>query len=131
NALILVLAVTLLAAGLMRLAESGRARLTEGQATAQLALYTEAIEALVPVLLEAEWEEGGIDDLSEFWATRGYEVPIDRGRVAAGLTDQQGLMNINALSFPGDVQRAEFARLFARLGLPAATLDAIDAFLSG
>jgi len=69
-----------------------------------------------------------IDTLTEPWAFPLPATPLENGSVEGRIIDAQGLLNVNNLaSADADVttERARFERLFARLGLPAASLDAI------
>jgi general secretion pathway protein K len=69
-----------------------------------------------------------IDDLGEPWALPLPSTPIEDGSIEGRIIDAQGLLNVNNLASKGatgGMERARFERLFARLGLPAATLDAI------
>jgi general secretion pathway protein K len=69
-----------------------------------------------------------IDTLTEPWALPLPATPLENGSVEGRIIDAQGLLNVNNLvSTDVDVaaERARFERLFARLGLPAAALDAI------
>jgi general secretion pathway protein K len=69
-----------------------------------------------------------IDFLGEPWALPLPSTPIEDGSIEGRIVDAQGLLNVNNLASKGatgGTERARFERLFARLGLPAATLDAI------
>jgi general secretion pathway protein K len=68
-----------------------------------------------------------IDFLGEPWALPLPSTPIEDGSIEGRIVDAQGLLNINNLASkdaPG-TERIRFERLFARLGLPVAALDAI------
>ena len=71
-----------------------------------------------------------IDTLAEPWALPLPATPLENGSIEGRIVDAQGLLNVNNLaptdtSISEDAERARFTRLFARLGLPAASLDAI------
>jgi general secretion pathway protein K len=69
-----------------------------------------------------------IDTLTEPWALPLPTTPLENGSVEGRIVDAQGLLNVNNLvSTDVDVaaERTHFESLFARLGLPAASLDAI------
>jgi general secretion pathway protein K len=69
-----------------------------------------------------------IDALTEPWALPLPATPLESGSIEGRIIDAQGLLNVNNLvSTDVDVaaERTHFERLFARLGLPAASLDAI------
>jgi general secretion pathway protein K len=71
-----------------------------------------------------------IDALNEPWALPLPATPLESGSIEGSIVDAQGLLNVNNLvpsdsSISADTERARFARLFARLGVPVATLDAI------
>ena len=68
------------------------------------------------------------DHLGEPWALSLPATPIENGSIEGRIVDAQSLLNVNNLGgtgATGDVARRYFERLFARLGLPNATLDAI------
>lgn len=130
NALILVAAMAAISALLLTRVEIGRARLEAGQDAAQLHLYLEGAEAFAMTLLKTDLRAGALDHHGEAWAQAAYNVPLDRGRVQGGLTDLQGLFNLNWLADPNDVAaQAAFDRLVERIGLPQAKGRAIRAFL--
>ena len=57
-------------------------------------------------------------------------TPLENGSIEGSIVDAQGLLNVNNLapadsSITADAERARFARLFARVGVPPASLDAI------
>jgi len=71
-----------------------------------------------------------IDTLAEPWAFPLPSTPLENGSIEGRIVDAQGLLNVNNLaptdsSINADAERARFARLFTRLGLPVASLDAI------
>src|SRR3954454_15951677 len=71
-----------------------------------------------------------IDTLTEPWALPLPATPLENGSIEGRIVDAQGFLNVNNLaptdsSISGEAERARFARLFARLGLPPASLDAI------
>ncbi len=130
NALVVVIAITAISAAVLVLTAEGRARLTAAQGDAQLALYLDAAETLIPQILETEWEEDGSDHLDEIWASGDLTVPIDRGVVSVRMTDLQGRLNANLLNIEDERAEAEFRRLFEALGLPPALLDALRRYLA-
>jgi general secretion pathway protein K len=71
-----------------------------------------------------------IDTLAEPWAMPLPATPLENGSIEGSIIDAQGLLNVNNLapadsSTIPDAERVRFARLFARLGVPPASLDAI------
>lgn len=71
---------------------------------------------------------GGIDYLGEPWALPLPPTPLENGSIEGRIVDAQGLLNVNNIDrsgTQGDVDRARFAQLFARLGVAAAALDAL------
>jgi len=71
---------------------------------------------------------GRLDYLGEPWALPMPAIPIENGSIEGRIVDAQGLLNVNNLAATtsvGTAERARFERLFARLGLPPPTLDAI------
>lgn len=70
----------------------------------------------------------GPDHLGEPWALPLPATPVENGAIEGRIIDAQGLFNVNNLARDGALATAErlrLARLFARLGLPVASLDAI------
>jgi general secretion pathway protein K len=71
---------------------------------------------------------GAIDYLGEPWALPLPPTPLERGSVEGSIVDAQGLVNVNNVDesgTQGDLDRARLARLCARVGVPAAALDAL------
>jgi general secretion pathway protein K len=131
NALVLVAALAGIAVVLLARAEGARARQAETQGAAQVALYLDAFEALGITLLAADRAGGVADHLGEAWARAGYDVPLDRGRVAGDIIDMQGRFNVNWLANPNSLWALEsFALLLDRLALPPALGDRVAGFLS-
>jgi general secretion pathway protein K len=82
------------------------------------------------ILFEDAKTNGAIDTLAEPWALPLPATPLENGSIEGSIVDAQGLLNVNNLapvdsSITPDAERARFARLFARLGVPPASLDAI------
>jgi general secretion pathway protein K len=70
----------------------------------------------------------GIDALGQPWALPLPATPIENGIIEGRIVDAQGLVNLNNMTLTGtqgDEERARALRLFARLGVPAAALDAV------
>ncbi len=128
NALVIVLALSAVAAALLTRAESARIRAEDAQGSAQIALYLDAVEALVPTLLHEPLDSGTVH-LGQSWAGRDHVYQIDRGTVTARVRDLQGGLNVNWLVQPDDYVRETFARLFAELGVPVSLVDAIADFV--
>ena len=71
---------------------------------------------------------GTVDHLGEPWALPLPPTPLENGTIEGRIVDAQGLVNVNNLTLSGtqgDEERARFARLLARAGLPAAVEDAV------
>ena len=71
-----------------------------------------------------------IDSLIEPWSFPLPATPLEGGSIEGQIVDAQGLLNVNSLASTSasvnvPAERARFERLFARLGIPVATLDAI------
>ena len=130
NALVLVLAISAVAAGLLTMAGQGQDRLRAAQLTDQVELYLDAAEMLVASTLEADWESDGIDHLGEGWAAPIVATGIDRGRVDLRIADLQGRLSINRLIDAGPADRDVFSRLLEDLALPPDLLPAIEAYLA-
>ena len=68
-----------------------------------------------------------VDHLGEPWALRLPPIPVDNGRLAGRIEDEQGKFNLNNLLRGGKIQLAQlahFRRLLAILDLPSALADA-------
>jgi general secretion pathway protein K len=66
------------------------------------------------------------DHLGEPWALPLPSTPIEDGSIEGRIVDAQSLLNVNNLvSKQAAVERTRLERLFARLGVPAAAIDAI------
>lgn len=67
-----------------------------------------------------------IDHLGEPWAFPLPSTPIEDGSIEGRIVDAQGFLNVNNLVGPqASLERTRFERLFARLGVSVAALDAI------
>ena len=82
------------------------------------------------ILFEDAKTAGAVDTLAEPWALPLPATPLENGSIEGSIVDAQGLLNVNNLapadsSITPDAERARFVRLFARLGVPPASLDAI------
>lgn len=120
NALIMVAAISAVAAGLMLRAETSRVRVEDLQISQQAALHLDAAEFLIDPVLRADWErDQNLDHLQEGWARERFDANIDRGLLRGAIRDLQGRFNINSLSVPSDLVAAQsFERLLRALGLP-------------
>ncbi|MBY5974329.1 type II secretion system minor pseudopilin GspK [Ferrimonas balearica] len=99
NALIMVLALAGVAAGLMQLAAGDTSRMAQLRKIDQAGLYLDAGEDLVMQVLEYDWETAPeTDHYGEIWAGNDHVFPIDRGQIAGQLTDLQGRFNLNWLA---------------------------------
>jgi general secretion pathway protein K len=70
----------------------------------------------------------GIDALNQPWALPLPATPLENGSIEGRIIDAQGLLNVNNAALAGtqgDEERARFSRLFARVGVPAAAVDAL------
>ena len=71
---------------------------------------------------------GTLDHLGEPWALPLPVTPIENGAIEGRIVDAQSLLNVNNLADAAGAptaERRQFERLFTRLGLPSAALDAI------
>ena len=131
NALVMVAAISAVAAALLSRAETSIARSTAHMRTTQLRLYLDATEHLVELLLEADADDNDIDHTGEVWARSDYDLPIDRGRAGGRIVDLQGRFNLNWLTDPEDNRaRAAFRRLARAQGLSRTTTRGILQFLA-
>jgi general secretion pathway protein K len=130
NALILVAAISAIAAGLMLRAENSRTRISYLQGSAQAMLYLDAAELLVEPVLRGDWlRDQNVDYLSESWAAHPINAEVDRGTVRGEMRDLQGLFNVNSLSDPGDGSAVQaFEHLLKSLDLPVVLAREIAAF---
>ncbi|HEY7788134.1 MAG TPA: type II secretion system minor pseudopilin GspK [Casimicrobiaceae bacterium] len=78
-------------------------------------------------ILDADAQAGPIDDLGEPWALPLPATPVENGDVEGRIVDAQSLFNVNNLASAthSTFERTRFARLFATLGIPAATLASV------
>ena len=120
NALIMVAAISAVAAGLMLRAETSRVRVEDLQISQQAALHLDAAEFLIDPVLRADWErDQNLDHLQEAWSRERFDADIDRGLLRGAIRDLQGRFNVNSLSVPSDIAAAQsFERLLRALGLP-------------
>lgn len=132
NALLIVAALAAVAAMLLARSEAARLRLDLATEAAQANLYLDGFEVLAAGILDRDRGAGAIDHAGETWARASYDVPVDRGRVAGRIADQQGLFNLNMLAGGDDpAAQAAFLRLAGAIGLPAAPAGAVIAHLRG
>jgi len=71
---------------------------------------------------------GPLDYPGEPWALPLPPTPLEHGTIEGRIEDAQGLLNVNSLNDPGlqgGQARLRLALLFARVGVPAAGLDAL------
>jgi hypothetical protein len=129
NALVIVLAISAVAAALLTRSESARIRSSDSQNAHQLSLYLDSAEALVPGLLD-EVIDGSAAHLGQAWASDALSFPIDRGSVAVEITDLQSRLNVNWLMRDDAYVQDLFAALFAELDLPQSLLREITEFVA-
>lgn len=85
-------------------------------------------------LLAQDARDSGVDHAGEGWAQALVPLPADGGELTGGISDQQGLFNLNSLVRGGQASLADaavFRRLLEHLQLPPdlanAVVDWIDA----
>lgn len=94
-------------------------------------LATSGIAAAQALLKDDLVRHGGIDSLTELWATPLPPFPLGDGTVAAWIQDEGGKINVNALVTPSGtkpsvpLQIEQLKRLFRLKGLDPAPVDAI------
>lgn len=109
----------------------------------QVELSTQRTQASLVVKAGVDWaravladdrRSSSIDHLGEAWALRLPPMPVENGKLAGYLEDQNGRFNLNNLVRNGQVNAAQlesFKRLLAVVGLPvtlaAALADWLDA----
>src|SRR5204863_139804 len=70
-----------------------------------------------------------VDHLGELWALRLPPIPVENGKLAGYIEDQQGLFNLNNVVVDGKVNLAQlghFRRLLSILGLPPTLAGALS-----
>jgi len=83
-------------------------------------------------VLSDDRRASAVDHLGEPWALRLPPMPVDNGKLAGYIEDQQGAFNLNNLASDGKVnlrQLAYFRRLLGILDLPADLADALTDWL--
>lgn len=130
NALVIVAALAGAAVFLLARAEGGRARLQASQTAGQLTYYLDAFDALAITMLNADQMTSNHDHPGEPWANTDIAVPLDRGKVAGRIVDQQALFNLNWLIAPNfDAAQAAFDRVLQRASLSPRVGDQIKDFI--
>ncbi|KMW59440.1 General secretion pathway protein K [Candidatus Rhodobacter oscarellae] len=129
NALVVVLAIAAVAAAMLTRSESARIRGAGASQAAQLSLYLDGAERLLPALL-ADVTDNPIAHSGQSWAKGPHRFPIDRGRVAISLVDLQGRLNVNWLTRDDDYARDVFRATFTELGLRPALVNALAIFVA-
>ena len=79
-------------------------------------------------VIQLDSRAGPIDHLGEPWALPLPPTPLDNGSIEGRIVDAQGRLNLNNLAIdgaPARGERARLARLFARAGIAAASLEAL------
>ena len=129
NALVIVLAISAVAAALLTRSETARIRTSDSQNAHQLSLYLDSAEALVPGLLD-EVSDGSAAHLGQAWASDALSFPVDRGSVAVEITDLQSRLNVNWLRSEDAYVQDLFVALFTELDLPQSLLREITEFVA-
>ncbi len=83
-------------------------------------------------VLDEDSRAGPFDHLGEPWALPLPRTPLDHGSIEGRIVDAQGLLNVNTLAdtgIAGATERSRFERLFTRLGIATATLDAVADYI--
>ncbi|MEL7116733.1 MAG: type II secretion system minor pseudopilin GspK [Pseudomonadota bacterium] len=128
NAVVVVLAIAAIAAGLLTRSEAARIRAGDAQLADQLDLYLDAGERLAPGLLEAV-DRDAVAHPGQAWSsTRVF--PIDRGEVSVQIVDLQGRLNANWLLRNDEDINDAFDAVFSRLNVPRSLRLEIADFLS-
>ena len=132
NAQVIVGAMSAIMVFVTRQSVESQARILDLQTGLQSSLYLDAMDPLLPLLLEEDWEDDpSKDDLGDVWARDDFAVPIDRGVGQARIHDLQGRFNINWLTDTSDTEaRAAFDRLITALGLSPALGIAVAGFVA-
>lgn len=128
-----VVALAAMAATAIMVTQSTWTRLSE--------LNLDHVQAQLVVRAGVDWARAvlsddrrvsSVDHLGEPWALRLPPMPVDNGKLAGYIEDQQGVFNLNNLVNDGKVvpaQLAHFRRLLAILELPADLADTLADWL--
>lgn len=128
-----VAALAAIAATAMLLSQSTWARQSE--------LSADRIQAQLAVKGGVDWaravlsddrRSSNVDHLGEPWALRLPPMPVENGKLAGFIDDQQGRYNLNNLVKNGQLnpgQFAHFQRLLSLLGLPASLASTLADWL--
>lgn len=134
SALVIVTVVAGVAARLLRDDVDAHSRFEMMARSDQARQYVLAAEWLGRKLLEADWNDGAVDHLSERWAEEGRVFPIESGWVGGRIFDLQGRFNINALvGSDGALHRPAYdhlERLLDAAEAPPATAVAVAEWIS-
>jgi len=79
-------------------------------------------------ILAQDARDNSVDHLGEGWASSLAPLPVEGGELAGGLTDQQGLFNLNSLVREGRVSASDlamFRKLLELLQLSPQLADAV------
>ncbi|MBS0318902.1 MAG: type II secretion system minor pseudopilin GspK [Proteobacteria bacterium] len=133
-ALVLAMLLAALAAavvvGLATGQERWRAGVEQRRDQVQATALAQAAVQWARQVLAEDAQAGPVDSLNEPWAFPLPRVPLDNGSIEGRIVDLQGLVNLNNLGSRESTaidERRRIAAVFASLGLPAATLDAVSA----
>ena len=128
-----VVALATMAATAIVVTQSAWSRLSElGADRVQAQLVLRAGVDWARAVLSDDRRASAVDHLGEPWALRLPPLPVDNGRLAGYIEDQQGAFNLNNLVSDGKVvltQLAYFRRLLAILELPTDLADALADWL--
>ncbi len=128
-----VAALAAIAATAMLLSQSTWARQSE--------LSADRIQAQLVVRAGVDWARAvlsydrlssNVDHLGESWALRLPQMPVENGKLAGFIDDQQGRYNLNNLIKNGQInpiQFAHFQRLLSLLELPASLANTLADWL--
>lgn len=107
----------------------------QSQWSAHVAHRRDQVEAQSIAVAGVQWARAildadprGVDYLGEPWALPLPATPVENGDVEGRIVDAQSMLNVNDFASPQHAPQARqrFTRLFAMLGIPAATLAAIS-----
>jgi len=128
-----VVALAAMAATALVVTQSAWSRLSElGADRVQAQLVLRAGVDWARAVLSDDRRTSVVDHLGEPWALRLPPLPVDNGKLAGYIEDQQGAFNLNNLVSEGKVvltQLRYFRRLLAILELPVDLADALADWL--